>query len=82
MPEKGETGEVYNVWGGRGYSIQDIVKACSELTLIPETMEQNQMLLHPIDNPILIGNYNNLQKDTGWKPACPIENSLEKIHTY
>ncbi|PKL58798.1 MAG: GDP-mannose 4,6-dehydratase [Methanomicrobiales archaeon HGW-Methanomicrobiales-5] len=80
--EKGVTGEVYNVCSGKGHSILDIVNALSELTHIPVVVEQNQTLLRPIDNPVLIGSYDKLQKTTGWKPDCPIEKSLEKIHTY
>ena len=45
-------------------------------------MEQNQTLLRPIDNPVLIGSYDKLKGATGWKPECPLEKSLEKIHTY
>ena len=80
--KKGVTGEVYNVCSGRGYSILDIVQYLSELTKTPVTVEQNQMLLRPIDNPVLIGNYDKLHNATGWKPECPLEKSLEKIHTY
>jgi GDP-D-mannose dehydratase len=80
--EKGETGEIYNVCSGRGYSILDIVKALSKLTDIPVVVEQNQTLFRPIDNPVLIGNYDKLHKTTGWKPECPLEKSLEKIHAY
>jgi GDP-4-dehydro-6-deoxy-D-mannose reductase len=80
--EKGISGEVYNVCSGRGNSINDIVNSLSELTHIPVVVEQNQNLFRPIDNPVLIGNYGKLQTTTGWKPECPIENSLEKIHSY
>ncbi len=80
--EKGETGEVYNVCSGRGYSILDIVNALSDLTQIPVVVEQNQTLLRPIDNPTLIGSYDKLWNATGWKPECPLEKSLEKIHAY
>ena len=80
--EKGVTGEVYNVCSGRGHSIDEIVNSLSELTHIPVVLEQNQDLLRPIDNPILIGSYDKLQNTTGWKPNCPIEKSLEKIHAY
>lgn len=80
--EKGETGEVYNVCSGRGYSIMDIVNALSELTHIPVVVDQNQALLRPIDNPALIGSYDKLRRTTGWKPDCPLEKSLERIHTY
>ncbi len=80
--EKGESGEVYNVCSGRGYSILDIVNVLSDLTRIPVVVEQNQTLLRPIDNPVLIGSYDKLKGATGWKPECSLEKSLEKIHTY
>jgi GDP-4-dehydro-6-deoxy-D-mannose reductase len=80
--EKGMTGEVYNVCSGRGHSILDIVNLLSELTHIPVVVEQNQKLLRPIDNPVLIGSYDKLKNTTGWKPECPLEKSLEKIQTY
>jgi GDP-4-dehydro-6-deoxy-D-mannose reductase len=80
--EKGVTGEVYNVCSGRGHSILDIVSTLSELTHIPVIVEQKQTLLRPIDNPVLIGSYDKLQYISGWKPECPLEKSLEKIHNY
>jgi len=80
--EKGVCGEVYNVCSGRGHSILDIVNALSELTHIPVVVEKNLTLLRPIDNPVLIGSYDKLQKSTGWKPSCPFKQSLKKIHTY
>jgi GDP-4-dehydro-6-deoxy-D-mannose reductase len=80
--EKGVSGEVYNVCTGRGYSINDIVGILSELTQIPVKLTQNKDLIRPIDNPILIGNFKKLNKDTGWNPRVPIEKSLEKIYCY
>ena len=79
---KGITGEVYNVCSGQGYSIHDIIKSISELTHISVIVEQNQNLLRPIDNPVLIGSYEKIKNDTNWKPECPIEQSLEKIYQY
>ena len=80
--ENGVTGEVYNVCSGRGHSIHDIVNTLSKLSEIPITIEQGTDLLRPIDNPILIGSYKKLHNDTGWKPVCTIEKSLEKIYNY
>jgi GDP-4-dehydro-6-deoxy-D-mannose reductase len=80
--EKGVSGEVYNVCSGKGHSILDIVNALSELAHIPVVVEQNQTLLRPIYNPVLIGSYDKLNDSTGWKPECPLEKSLEKIYTY
>jgi GDP-4-dehydro-6-deoxy-D-mannose reductase len=80
--EKGVPGEVYNVCSGRGYSIQDIVDCLSRLTQIPIEIEQKTDLLRPIDNPILIGSYEKLHRETGWEPTHSIEQSLEKIYNY
>lgn len=80
--ETGVTGEVYNVCSGRGCSIDDIVKSFSALTGIPVEVQSNNDLLRPIDNPILIGSNDKLRNDTGWKPVCSMEKSLEKIYSY
>lgn len=80
--ESGTTGEVYNVCSGRGYSINEIVKSFSALTGISVEVQQNNDLLRPIDNPVLIGCNDKLRNDTGWKPACSMEKSLEKIYSY
>ena len=80
--EKGVTGEVYNVCSGKGHSILNIVNSLSEFAHVPVVVEQNLDLLRPIDNPVLIGSYDKLHNTTGWKPNCPIEKSLEKIHNY
>lgn len=80
--DKGVPGEVYNVCSGRGNSILDIVGCLSRLTQIPVKIEQKKDLLRPIDNPALIGSYEKLHHETGWEPACSIEQSLEKIYNY
>ena len=80
--EKGVPGEVYNVCSGRGHSIQDIVDCLSKLTQISIEIEQKTDLLRPIDNPILIGSYEKLHRETGWEPTHSIEQSLEKIYNY
>jgi GDP-4-dehydro-6-deoxy-D-mannose reductase len=67
--EKGVPGEVYNVCSGRGYSIQDIADCLSRLTQMPIEIEQRTDLLRPIDNPILIGSYEKLHRETGWEPT-------------
>ena len=80
--EKGVPGEVYNVCSGKGYSILNIVDCLSRLTYIPVKIEQQKDLLRPIDNPVLIGSYNKLYRETGWKPSCSIEQSLKKMYDY
>ena len=80
--EKGGIGETYNVCSGKGYKISDMVNLFSDLTDIPVTFEQNDSLVRPIDNPILIGSYHKLHEHTGWKPTISIKESLGKIFRY
>jgi len=80
--DRGVSGEIYNVCSGRGYSILDIVDCLSRLTQVSVEVEQKQDLLRPIDNPILIGSYEKLHRETGWEPACSMEQSLKKIYGY
>lgn len=80
--KKGVAGEVYNVCSGKGYSILDIVNCLSRITQIPISVVQNRDLLRPVDNPAIKGSYEKLHRETGWKPECPLEKSLERIHTY
>jgi len=80
--ERGVPGEIYNVCSGRGYSIRDIVDCLSKLTQIPVNVEEKEELLRPIDNPILIGSYEKLHRETGWEPTCSIKQSLQRIYDY
>jgi GDP-4-dehydro-6-deoxy-D-mannose reductase len=79
---EGLRGETYNVCSGHGYRIIDIVHLLSELTSISVTIEHNEGLFRPVDNPILVGSFKKIQKQTGWKPQIPIKDSLQKLYTY
>lgn len=79
---KGKIGETYNVCRGEGNSILQIVNLFSQLTDIPVTIQQDKKLIRPIDNPVLIGNYEKIKKHTGWSPKISIEDSLMKIFEY
>ncbi len=78
----GNTGETYNVCTGKGYSIEEIVRVFSAMLQIPVQIVQKNSLMRPIDNPIIVGNYNKLHNHTGWEPRIPLETSLRKIYSY
>jgi GDP-4-dehydro-6-deoxy-D-mannose reductase len=78
----GRKGERYNVCSGTGYSIARIVQMYSEMLDLPVLIEQQNNLIRPIDNPILVGDYEKLKNHTGWTPRVSLEKSLNKIYEY
>ncbi len=78
----GKRGEVYNICSGKGRSIRDIVTLLSEMYHIEVQVRQEQFQIRPIDNPRIIGSYQKIQNDMGWKPRIPFEESLRSIYQY
>jgi GDP-4-dehydro-6-deoxy-D-mannose reductase len=79
---KGKKGEVYNICSGQGRAIQDIVTLLSEMLGIHVETLQEQSQIRPIDNPRIVGSYQKIQRDLGWKPTISFEQSLQSIYHY
>ena len=79
---KGKKGEVYNICSGQGRAIQDIVMLLSEMLGIRVEILQEQSQIRPIDNPRIVGSYQKIQRDLGWKPTISFEQSLQSIYHY
>jgi GDP-4-dehydro-6-deoxy-D-mannose reductase len=79
---QGKRGEVYNICSGDGRAIRDIVTTLSDMYHIEVQVHQEQSQIRPIDNPRIIGSYQKIQNDMGWKPRIPFEESLRSIYQY
>jgi len=79
---QGKRGEVYNICSGQGRSIHDIVTLLSTQFGIPVHVHQEQSQIRPIDNPRIIGSYQKILKDFGWKPTIPFEQSMRSMYEY
>jgi GDP-4-dehydro-6-deoxy-D-mannose reductase len=79
---KGKKGEVYNICSGQGRAIQDIVTLLSEMLCIRVETRQEQSQIRPIDNPRIVGSYQKIQRDLGWKPTISFEQSLQSMYQY
>jgi len=79
---KGKKGEVYNICSGLGWAIQDIVRIMSEIVCVRVDVHEEESLIRPIDNPRIIGSYEKIQRELGWKPTIPIEQSLRSMYQY
>jgi GDP-4-dehydro-6-deoxy-D-mannose reductase len=78
----GVAGEVYNVCSGHGHSVLEVVYALAEHSGIDAGVEVDPALLRPIDNPVLVGDYSKLERETGWRPEVSFEASLWKLYRY
>jgi len=79
---RGAKGEVFNVCSGQGRAIQDIVTLLSEMLSIRVETIQEKSWIRPIDNPRIVGSYQKIQQDLGWKPTIPFEESLMSMYQY
>jgi len=79
---KGKKGEVYNICSGQGRAIRDIVTMLSNMFDIHVQVHQEQSQIRPIDNPRIVGSFQKIQRDLGWRPTIPFEQSLKSIYKY
>ena len=80
--KKGIKGQVYNVCGGRGYAISDLVTLLADRLQIPVRIKQNPMKLRPQDNPCIIGSPEKIQTELGWHPHIPLADSMQEMAAY
>jgi GDP-4-dehydro-6-deoxy-D-mannose reductase len=76
LTEKGKTGEVYNIGSGVPYSIKDILEKLLSLSKANITVEKDPEKMRVSDNPLISCCYEKLQEATGWKPVCPLDETL------
>src|SRR3989442_3259548 len=77
---RGEPGEVYNLCSGRGRAIQDILDfLVGESKTKPIVIREDPARLRPSDVRVLVGDASKLQKQVGWRPEIPFEQTLRDL---
>ena len=74
--EKGEPGKPYNVCGGTGYKLSDLLEKYKKMAKKKIEVQTDQSRMRPVDIPILTGSNKRLTGDTGWEPQIDIETTL------
>lgn len=74
--EKGKAGTPYNVCSGKGFKLSDLLDKYRSLIKKEVEIISDKSRMRPVDIPILIGSYERLSADTGWKPTIPIDTTL------
>lgn len=80
--DRGAPGEPYNICAGAAISIDQTLK-----TLLSFSTEHFEVItdparFRPVDMPLLLGSYEKLHRDTGWKPARSMDTTLRDLLDY
>ncbi len=77
--QHGAPGEVYNVCGGRGAAVGEVVDRMVAMARRPLQVTTDPALLRPADVPILIGDAARLHAATGWEPQHELADTLAAV---
>lgn len=80
--KEGESGDVYNVCSGKGFSIKWVLDRLLTLTEIIINIKEDPKRLRPVDITMRIGDNRKIKEATGWQPRVPLERTLEDLYKY
>jgi GDP-4-dehydro-6-deoxy-D-mannose reductase len=79
LMDRGRRGEVYNVCVGRAYAISEILDGFLAESGIQVRIEPDPARVRPVDQPVLLGSYAKVHRDTGWEPQIPLAQTLRDL---
>jgi GDP-4-dehydro-6-deoxy-D-mannose reductase len=80
--ERGRPHRPYNVCRGQAFRVGDLLDSLITLARVPIEIRTDPARLRPNDNPVVLGNPQRLQQDTGWRPAIGIDDTLRDLLVY
>ncbi len=82
MMQGGEAGEAYNVCAGQAHSMRDLLDGLLRQTAVQVEVQIDPDKLRPIDQPLVLGSFDRLARQTGWRPAIPMDRTLADLLDY
>lgn len=79
---RARSGETYNLCSGRGYRIEQVLKALLGYAEIPIEVHHDPAKLRASEIPVLVGTAEKFARETGWYPETPLETTLRDILGY
>lgn len=76
---RGESGEVYNVCSGEGWSVADVTALALARAGVDARLVTDAALLRPVDIPALVGDPAKLRAATGWAPTRNLSDILDDL---
>jgi GDP-4-dehydro-6-deoxy-D-mannose reductase len=69
----------YNVCRGEAYAIADVANMLRRLARRPVELVVDAERFRPVDNPLVLGDPNRLQQETGWSPEIPLSQTIADV---
>jgi nucleoside-diphosphate-sugar epimerase len=79
---KGRAGEAYNLCATKTRTIAEILETAIRLSGVNPEVRQAKHLMRPSDEKIIYGDTRKIRRDTGWKPAQTLEQTLSSMLEY
>lgn len=76
---RGTAGEIYNICQGEGLKLSDMVNQIGSLCDVTVHTRVNPDFVRPNDNSVVIGSYDKLYRELGWKPVIPWKQTLSDM---
>ena len=76
---RGAPGEVYNIAGGEGHSLEELLARLAAIVGVDAITEPDPELVRPADIPYLVGDAAKLRAATSWAPRIPLEQTLRDV---
>jgi GDP-4-dehydro-6-deoxy-D-mannose reductase len=80
--ERGEAGRIYNVCAGQGFRTGDVLDRLIAMSRARVTIRIDPARFRPHDNAILLGDHGRIERELGWKPLIPLQQTLSDLLDY
>jgi GDP-4-dehydro-6-deoxy-D-mannose reductase len=77
--ERCKAGEVYNVGGERVYAVQEVIDAIRSQVSVGFSVEQDQALMRPSDEPTIAGDISKFRRCSGWRPEIELATTVRDM---
>lgn len=77
--ERGQPGETYNIAGGQGVALREVLDRLQALVGVRVIAEHEPSLARRADIPHLVGDATKLRDATGWSPRVPLDQTLRDL---
>jgi GDP-4-dehydro-6-deoxy-D-mannose reductase len=72
-------GRAYNVCAGRAYAMQELLDGLLRHSSVQVDVRVDPDKLRPIDQPIVLGSFDRLSRETGWQPEISMDRTLADL---
>jgi GDP-4-dehydro-6-deoxy-D-mannose reductase len=78
----GTPGRAYNVCAGQAYAMRDLLDGLLRHSSARVDVRVDPDKLRPVDQPIVLGSFDRLSRETGWRPEIPMDRTLADLLDY